>query len=75
MRDLGSRRGVKVVSILAQPEGRALHPLRDARAVALHVSILAQPEGRALPVVCPVMVVSGTVFQSSPSPKAGRSLV
>ena len=60
-----------IVSILAQPEGRAPHNYLEAVGVLEIVSILAQPEGRA-----PHGWGSGwpnsSKFQSSPSPKAGR---
>ena len=38
----------KVVSILARPEGRALHARRLEQGQSTEVSILARPEGRAL---------------------------
>ncbi len=60
------------VSILAQPGGRALlHPLAHS-ASKLLVSILAQPGGRALPLIVGVVAHGLAVFQSSPSPGAGR---
>ena len=60
-----------MVSILARPEGRALHCRPQQRPDRQGVSILARPEGRALldfsvyqPMTFP--------FQSSPAPKDGR---
>ena len=42
--------GVSIsVSILARPEGRALHPRPSSAQAGCIVSILARPEGRALP--------------------------
>ncbi len=61
------------VSILARPEGRALHILPLGFRVWLAVSILARPEGRALlAVICNYFYFR--VFQSSPAPKGGRYL-
>ena len=60
------------VSILAQPEGRALRSAAAEAAEPEAVSILAQPEGRALPAPATYLKPCGGVFQSSPSPKAGR---
>ena len=60
-----------LVSILAQPEGRALHNHLASELKPLVVSILAQPEGRALHGLWNDYA-SRTEFQSSPSPKAGR---
>ena len=45
---MAERVGYLVVSILAQPEGRALHQQGRAAVCRENVSILAQPEGRAL---------------------------
>ena len=64
-----------MVSILAQPEGRALRlDAVQLRQQLVGVSILAQPEGRALrrsSDSAPTCAIR--MFQSSPSPKAGRS--
>ncbi len=63
------------VSILAQPGGRALRALVVVlQRHVKRVSILAQPGGRALPrrVSCPC---PDRMFQSSPSPGAGRCAV
>ena len=62
------------VSILAQPEGRALRRRLATIEGLLKVSILAQPEGRALLQRADVLQWRH-VFQSSPSPKAGRYIV
>ena len=60
------------VSILAQPEGRARHPAILVGGHHVAVSILAQPEGRARRARAHRVEATGRVFQSSPSPKAGR---
>ena len=84
------------VSILAQPEGRAVRRVQPWIAAGWQVSILAQPEGRALrgrgtgrrgrrtcfnprPARRPGATAAARrcdnvelLFQSSPSPKAGR---
>jgi len=59
------------VSILAHPEGRALHPKASGSNNHRQVSILAHPEGRALPMA---FNLGGQLFrfQSSPTPKGGR---
>ncbi len=62
------------VSILAQPEGRALRRRLATIEGLLKVSILAQPEGRALLQRADVLQWRH-VFQSSPSPKAGRYIL
>ncbi len=67
--------GAMPVSILAQPGGRALRAVHkvDLREGAF-VSILAQPGGRALPKTSDIqyLIKGGHLFQSSPSPGAGR---
>ena len=60
------------VSILAQPEGRALPTPPFGGVQHRGVSILAQPEGRALPPASAGAAGAADRFQSSPSPKAGR---
>ena len=60
------------VSILAQPEGRALLAGYIEYQLNQRVSILAQPEGRALQPPSRPAAASAAMFQSSPSPKAGR---
>ena len=60
------------VSILARPEGRALHQPRPRQAGVDDVSILARPEGRALHSPSLLPTSSPKLFQSSPGPKAGR---
>ena len=68
------RRAVQrhMVSILAQPEGRAHRAVVALTVAGLDVSILAQPEGRAHPrqIVSQTTVIDR--FQSSPNPKVGR---
>ena len=61
------------VSILAQPEGRALLVTPKIQARVQGVSILAQPEGRALRDQDKYHV-RRVGFQSSPNPKVGRYL-
>ncbi len=63
---------LRAVSILAQPEGRALRRSQLGSGQRRRVSILAQPEGRALPPWATSLLLTAIVFQSSPSPKAGR---
>ncbi len=59
------------VSILARPEGRALHATPANTYTKRIVSILARPEGRALRGgIILVLALGG--FQSSPDPKVGR---
>ena len=62
-----------LVSILAQPEGRALHIGRHAARLDRRVSILAQPEGRALRRLRDAGLALHDKFQSSPNPE-GRAL-
>ena len=67
----GASAGSRIVSILAQPEGRALRFDIASLGCAYRVSILAQPEGRALQAIDDPHRLA-RLFQSSPSPKAGR---
>ncbi|SDX65633.1 hypothetical protein SAMN05421881_100530 [Nitrosomonas halophila] len=59
------------VSILAQPNGRALPVALGNSGSAVRVSILAQPNGRALPGKVDPLAINDS-FQSSPSRMAGR---
>ena len=69
-----SRRTIRV-SILARPEGRALQGATGGHPEPRKVSILARPEGRALHARYQAPLYRQYTFQSSPGPKAGRSLV
>ncbi len=62
---------ITTVSILALPEGRALHPRLGFQPAWVKVSILALPEGRALRGGLSLSAI-GWKFQSSPFPKEGR---
>ncbi len=67
----GLQAAAVAVSILAQPGGRALRDRLGNGAIDWDVSILAQPGGRALRGPW-VLEIKSSMFQSSPSPGAGR---
>ena len=65
--------GQDAVSILAQPEGRTQPESERVLGFLVVVSILAQPEGRTQPRLR-MKYLNQPLFQSSPSPRAGRSI-